>query len=517
MIFIGAELSDPHAHFVTNIVACMGSGEDLIIDLLKVNDTPSIFQRISTHLEIHQEQYVIYNAYTDEDFFLSFKKTFPELKLITVFSDDEWRHGNYDRYVALYADIFTIAVKDNLDRYKAYGIEPFYMQWACNPEMFHPLENKGKDIDVSFIGAAYGQRLAYIRFLIANGIKVKVFGKGWDQYADTRPCWGGYVSHKDMLEVISRSKINLNFLWTSAEKDRCTIKARTLELSACKAFQLSNPTDEFLNYGFVDKENIAVFHDMGHLLKQVRYYLQLDEERDNIAQAAYEHVLKEHTWKQRFQSVFEHLERGNRVNTPIHHQSHVLIVARRGVQHQIVREDERTHIKIMTPSENWQQEARNMDGVVFLEHDSTLNNESLYMMLFGLMADQSEVIAANFYTGNSNNRYWIRFVDRIVEKKRKLLGILPLSCFMFSGECIDKYGKSFRFERQEIKISYLEHPSFEIQLPYYLVRKLRLYFAYHGDSRKQFKTYLGNLKFGKAISLGLDKVWQKYLLVEKRG
>jgi hypothetical protein len=127
VIFIGAELSDPHAHFVTNIVACIGSRDDLIIDLLRVEGSEEIFRRITGHLQDHDEQYVIYNAYTDEDFFFDLKKKFPRLRLITVFSDDEWRHFNYDRYLALYSDLFTIAVKDNLKAYQDYGFDPFYM------------------------------------------------------------------------------------------------------------------------------------------------------------------------------------------------------------------------------------------------------------------------------------------------------------------------------------------------------------------------------------------------------
>ncbi len=191
MIFIGAELSDPHAHFVTNIVACIGSDENLIIDLLKVERSEDIFDLITKHLQEHSEQYVVYNAYTAEDFFVGFKERFPGLRLITIFSDDEWRHANYDRYIALYSDVFTIAVKSNLEAYREYGLDALYMQWACNPKRFHPLPNQCKDIDVSFIGAAYGQRTDYIRFLISNGINVRMFGRGWDRHGDIRRYWGG--------------------------------------------------------------------------------------------------------------------------------------------------------------------------------------------------------------------------------------------------------------------------------------------------------------------------------------
>jgi hypothetical protein len=51
MIFIGAELSDPNAHFVTNIIDSVGTGNDLIIDLLDINDTAQIFYKISEHLK----------------------------------------------------------------------------------------------------------------------------------------------------------------------------------------------------------------------------------------------------------------------------------------------------------------------------------------------------------------------------------------------------------------------------------------------------------------------------------
>lgn len=511
MIFIGAELSDPHAHFVTNVVECIGTGEDLVIDLLKVSDSEVILGKIASHLQSYDERYVIYNAYTNESFFVDLKDRFPELLLITVFSDDEWRHSNYDRYLALYSDVFTIAVKDNLDSYRSYGLSPFYMQWACNPEMFYPLPKQSKDIDVSFIGGAYGQRVTYIKFLIANGIKVKVFGRDWDRYADIRPFWGGYLSHKEMLEVIAKSKINLNFLWTSAKKEQCTIKGRTMELSACRAFQLSNTTDEFLNYGFVDGKNIAIFEDEQEVLQKIRYYLENDNKRDVIARKAYEHVLKHHTWKQRFHSIFECLE--NRTNSfvPIHHKSKVLVVVKQGVQHQINTCDDRFNISIVGSASDWQKTVMEMDGVVYLDCDSSIDNETLGMMLFGIVADNSDMAVANFYVGKKKSRYWIRVIDRMLERKRSLLRILPAPCFMFSGRYAAKNGCMLSPELAQLNVSYIEYPSFWISFSYYRLRKLRFYFAYHGDSRRNLKAYLQSFNFGRALSLIVDKIWQHWL------
>lgn len=509
MIFIGAELSDPHAHFVTNIVTCIGSDDDLIIDLLEGSGSEEIFRRITRHLRNHDEQYVIYNAYTVEDFFFDLGKRFPQLRLITVFSDDEWRHANYDRYLALYSDAFTIAVKRNLKVYQEYGLDAFYMQWGCNPEMFYPLETQIEELDVSFIGAAYGQRTDYVRFLIANGVNIRVFGRGWERYPDVRLNWGGYLSHKEMLEVISNSKINLNFLWTSAEKERCTIKGRTLELSACRAFQLSNHTDEFANYGFVDGENIAVFSDRKSALEKICYYLKNEDERNAIAERAYSHVLQNHTWRQRFQDIFARLDNLLAASAEVKDKYRVMLLVRKGLQHHVSAIDERLVLYFANPEGDWKGVAASMDGVIWLDHESTLNNNTLYMMVFGLLADKSDLIAANFNAGCRRKPYWIRFIDRMVEKRRELLRMLPISCLMFSGKHAAEHGCELVLDLSTQKVSYIEHPSFWIKLPYYQSRILRLYFAYHGDSLQQFKIYTRSLNIGQALSLGIDKVWQK--------
>ncbi|MBT6562627.1 MAG: glycosyltransferase [Candidatus Scalindua sp.] len=511
MIFIGPELSDPHAHFVTNIVSCIGTDDDLIIDLFCVAEWDEIRDSIANHLESHDEYYVIYNAYEDEDFFIYLKQSFPELKLITVFSDDEWRHANYDRYLALYSDIFTIAVKDNINRYERYGLKPFYMKWACNPDMFYPLSDQRKDIDVSFIGVPYGNRLSYIRFLIKNEVNVRVYGKGWDRFVDLRSYWGGFLTNDEMLQVIDRSKINLNFLWTSAVKEYSTIKGRTLELSACRSFQLSNHTDEFHNYGFMDGDNIAVFHDQSEMLAKVQYYLTHDGEREEIAKQAYKHVLQKHTWKQRFKNIFEQLTHVSYSSLSETRKYRIIVISKEGIQHKITPDDERLDVEIVDSTSGWRKKLSRVDGVIQLTHDSTINNESLYMMAFGLVADKSDMVAANFYVGYKESRKWIRFKDRQIERRRDLLRLLPIECLMFSGDYASRHGCSLQADVRECKVSYIEYPFFGVKLSYYWTRKLRLYFAHHRDSRSLLRKYVRGFKWGKVFSLGIDKLWQKMI------
>jgi len=546
MIFIGPELSDVDAHFVTNIVECIGTEDDLILDLYKIESREDIFEQIAMHLHTHDEHFVIYNAYEDENFFLLLKTKFPMLRLITFFSDDEWRHANYDRYLALYADVFTIAVKKHLPIYHGYGLEAFYMQWACNPARFYLLPDVEKKYDVTFIGAAYGKRIEYVRYLIKHGINMRVFGRGWDKMADFRASWGGFLSAKDMVKVINQSRVNLNFLWTSADHEisdaqssarnssnafpvsnedddkskrvdrHFMIKGRSLELPACRAFQLCNYMDDLDNYGFYDGDNIAVFHDQSDMLDKIQYYLKHEDEREMIAQHAYAHVLAHHTWQQRFQGIFDRLEGApvSTIKTPRKYR--VLVVVKASVRHQIDREDDKLDIQIIDSQQDWRGLLQGVDGVVRLSCDSTINNETLYMMAFGLVADKADLIASNFYVGEDSACSWIRFRDRLMETNRGLLSMLPMECLMYSRSYIAEYGEKCVTEVASRKTSYIEYPSFMIRLNYYQSRKLRLYFAHHRDPRNQLREHMQGLRLGKAFSLGLDKVWQKILL-ERNG
>ena len=512
MIFIGPELSNPHAHFRTNIVDVVGGGNDLVIDLYKVGGREEIYHLAAEHLQHHDERYVVYNAYEDEDFLLGFRREFPRLALITIFSDDEWRHANYDRYLALYSDVCTVTVKDNIRRYRAYGLpHVHYMQWACNPDAFHPLAEAVKTYDVSFIGAAYGKRVEYVRHLLRHGVNVRVFGPSWDRYRDIRAHWGGFLPHSDMLEAISQSKINLNFLWTSWDPGRTTIKGRTLELAACRAFQLSNDTEAFANCSFVDGVNIAVFQNKGEMLEKIEYYLAHEDEREAIAARSYEHALKHHTWKQRFRELFGRLEQEPVPGTAGRRKYRILVLAGEGVRHQIAMDDERMDIRIFDPEDNWREDLGAVDGVVQLTRDSSINNETLYMMAFGLMADKSDVIAANFYVDSGTGRCWIRFRDKVIERKRTLLRILPQECMMLSRSYVEEHGAALAGKVGSLRVSYIEYPSFSVDLPYYHVRKLRLYFGHHRDARNRFREYMQAFHIGKAFSIGVDKVWQRML------
>ena len=511
MIFIGPTLSKPDAHFVTNIIACIGTGHDLIIDLRVIRDKDLIFQLIKAHLQKYDERYVIYNASKDEDFFIDFKRNFPNLILFTFFSDDEWRHANYDRYLALYSDFFSIAPTSNLELYSSYGLNNgMICQWACNPQKFYPLD-EDKQYDVTFIGAPYGKRYEYVQFLAKNGVDIRIFGRGWGKYPDLKNDWGGYITAANMLKVISQSRISLNFLWTSRDPNRTTIKGRTMEIPACCAFQLSSHTDEFSNYGYVDGVNIAMFQNKQEMLDKVRYYLRHEKEREAIADNAYKFVLDKHTWTQRFADVFNRIDQGKASNTiPIFK---MLVVVQNEVRHSIKLEDSRMEINLKKGKDYLGKDFDQYDGIVFLSQNSTINNETLYMMAFASHCDNSDAALANFYLCIGQENIWIHFWDKLIESNRKIIRFLPQEAICFYPQT----ARSFVIKQvpwEKVNMSFIEYPGFTVSgMSIFRKRLLKLCFGKY-DHKAMFRKSLRRYRFVKALNIGLDHLVQREM--EKR-
>lgn len=260
------------------------------------------------------------------------KKTLKELKkhtkTIAWFADDSWRFYNYSRHWAPYFSWAVTTYSWLRELYRNIGQDNIIRsQWACNHKIFKPVKTGSKDIDVSFIGQKNKSRTKIINSLKEAGIKIYVRGLGWPE---------GRVGHDKMLEIFSRSKINLNLntpipLWAPKSLGRLLlkrhrnhfvpnlhiinniktwksmkipqVKARPFELAGCRAFTISGHGDDIEKFYEEDKEMIF-FRSARELIKKIKHYLSLEKERQSIAEAAYIRTLREHTYEKRFRKLF---------------------------------------------------------------------------------------------------------------------------------------------------------------------------------------------------------------------
>jgi hypothetical protein len=230
----------------------------------------------------------------------------PKIKIINLFGDDDWRYDDFSRYYAPLFDCCLTYKKDN-SGYKKDGIKNSFFIWGAGADYFKPL-NLEKKYDVTFIGMPLADRYDYIKFLKDNGIKINLFGAGWEKYPEFKDIYGGFLKGEDFVKVINQTKINLNLAKTFFKKgEEGQLKGRLVEMPVCKSFVLTEYTDR--NIGFFKKHREVNFKTKEELLEKVKYFLKNDKERESLIEEAYKEISKNSTWEDQFIGLFNLLEK----------------------------------------------------------------------------------------------------------------------------------------------------------------------------------------------------------------
>jgi len=189
-------------------------------------------------------------------------------------------------------------------------------QWACF-DGFGDFE-KAKDLDFTFAGQIYGDRVASSRYLAKHaGLQVfglmsgrvrtpaflywpgirkvtfrfpSIYGAALDRYEDVAAIW-------------NRSRISYSPMESSADPKILQIKSRVFEqgLSGTVMVCRQSPgLDEFYEPG----REFIPYDDLEDCVRKVRYYLKHESERARIARAYRDRTRAEHMWTQRFQKLF---------------------------------------------------------------------------------------------------------------------------------------------------------------------------------------------------------------------
>lgn len=293
---------------------------------------------------------------------LVLKELKSDIPTLNWFCDDHWRFDNYSRHWApCFTWVVTTAVSA-LPKYAAIGYRNVIKsQWGCNHSLYRKLDIPLR-YDVSFVGQPHGNRRQVIQALRNAGIRVNVWGGGWES---------GRISQDEMIRVFNQSRINLNLANASMpvsalamDVERTTvpamptmrtrvsraldmlpfgaqvkavgkawlkesggivsvsessgaietgglsyseqIKGRNFEVPGCGGFLLTGRAENLDQY-YENGKEIVSFDDKDDLIEKVRYYLKYESERAAIAQAGYERTMREHTYVMRFRDIFQQM------------------------------------------------------------------------------------------------------------------------------------------------------------------------------------------------------------------
>lgn len=135
-----------------------------------------------------------------------------------------------------------------------------------------------KKHDVLFVGNARGNRPQILKTLIDQGIKVSIYGTGWDIMPEFKNFFKEkYWDNRDLHNLYAKSKIILTVHEQEMlQSNSCSIKA--LDIMASGQFLLTD------NLGVKHySPSVIIYCSASDLIQKIKYYLNNQEERDSIA------------------------------------------------------------------------------------------------------------------------------------------------------------------------------------------------------------------------------------------
>jgi len=207
-------------------------------------------------------------------------------------TDDSWKYREVSRFIGRSYHAMTTTYPETLPRYQRDRIDNVLLtQWAANSEnLREPLVAKECEYQVSFVGAAHGDRRKRIATLNEYGIGVSCFGYGWPS---------GPVAAEKIPQIMRKSIISLNF---SNSRGQNQIKARTFEVPGAGGFLLTEYAPGLEKFYSVGNE-IDAFFRTEELVEKINHYLSHPAERDAIASTGFQRTKREHTYEIRMKEV----------------------------------------------------------------------------------------------------------------------------------------------------------------------------------------------------------------------
>ncbi len=229
---------------------------------------------------------------------LELKKINNKIKIVCWTCDDlALSHNQTKDFIesAPYYDLIYTSKSNNIkfNELKKLGFPKvnFFYQRYSNTFHKKPIDPKQnfKYPEVFFAGYAEEKRFQYMNFLASNGIKVDVYGNGWDK---PRYKWRKHKNLKihfkpvigdDYAKFIFGSGINLCFLRVL---NRDIHTSRSVEIPACAGFMLAERTEEHLEL-FEEGFEAEFFTSKEELLQKTIFYLKNKSARRKIADQAF--------------------------------------------------------------------------------------------------------------------------------------------------------------------------------------------------------------------------------------
>lgn len=208
---------------------------------------------------------------------------------------------DYRLEMAKKADVVFVAQKDAVYRMQDDGVVATWLPHAVEPRAYNdaddptgkkPYDLLTKKYDICFVGH------------ISSENRIEALDRIFKAFPNF---FYGQKLFNEAARKYAESKVVFNI----AMKD--DVNMRCFEALGSKSFLLTDKVQSIEDI-FTDKEHLVLYDSLDDAIEKAKYYIEHDEEREKIALAGYQHVLKHHTIDNRVQVILNAIQQ--QLNAP---------------------------------------------------------------------------------------------------------------------------------------------------------------------------------------------------------
>jgi spore maturation protein CgeB len=191
-----------------------------------------------------------------------------------------------------------------------YNLNAFYLPQCCNPSKHKIVTITEKDkalygCEITNAGNLYPSRAALYRQLTKYSFKMWGAPPAvWLNVPELSSIiMGKSVHNEEKSKAFQSAKIVLNNMHLAEIEG---VHKRTFEIPACGGFQIITHNDAVSELFEIGKE-IVTYKNLDDLKTKINYYLdpENEKERKAIIKAGYERAVKDHTYKNRLETIIK--------------------------------------------------------------------------------------------------------------------------------------------------------------------------------------------------------------------
>ncbi len=218
---------------------------------------------------------------------------------VNWFPDDPHQLDLSTRLAPAY-DCFFTHDSSSLARHRAAGARPHYLAFGCDPEYLQAPPPGRQDAHwaapLVFVGSRDDVREPVLQALAGAGLVA--WGPGWPR----GPLYGA-----DFVRALAGARVGVNVHQQFGERGDPArygtgANMRVFELAAVGTPQLSDAKADIARHFTPDRE-IVLYRKVAELVDRARALLADDVRRRQLAAAARERALREHTWRHRLEEL----------------------------------------------------------------------------------------------------------------------------------------------------------------------------------------------------------------------